>query len=114
MIPKTFVGLSETLKIKTAKTTVKTCLTFAAKVEQCQLTIGMQRGGKRRLEGKVSPATVIVKAEVFLFAVKLTTFNPKAMALLTASAVAFDLVMCVALYCLTRSSSPEAQPKRTH
>lgn len=39
------------------------------------------------------PATVIVKALVFLLAVKLTTFNPKAITPFTAKAIALLLVI---------------------
>lgn len=58
--------------------------------------------------------TVIVNAPAFLFAVKETIFNPKAITPLTSKAIAFDRVICVAPYRRTRSSSPVYQPYTTH
>lgn len=63
---------------------------------------------------RYSPATVIVNADVFLLAVKLTTFRPNAIAPFIASAIALCRVISVALYSRTRSSSPDVHPKNTH
>lgn len=54
--------------------------------------------------------TVIVKAPAFLFAVKLTMFNPQAITPLIKSATALVDVIWVAPYARTRSSSPVYQP----
>jgi hypothetical protein len=72
---------------------------------------------ERKVVGRVKedePATVIVRALVFLLAVKETTLSPKAMAPLTASAIALRCVISVAPYSRTRSSSPLHHPKKTH
>lgn len=64
------------MNIETAKSIVKTCLTFAI---ESKMRLILSWGGS----GLNLPATVILSAPTFPFAVKLTTFRPKATVALT-------------------------------
>lgn len=73
---------------------------------------GLKRERPRINTYHIGPRTLASTAltPVFLFAEKLTTFNPKAIIPLMNKANAFSLVISLAPYRLTRSSSPDHQP----
>jgi len=56
------------------------------------------------------PRSTTMLTPVFLLAEKLTTLSPKAIIPLMNRAKAFSLVISLAPYRLTRSSSPDHQP----
>ena len=64
--------------------------------------------------GENAPATVILSAPTFLFAVKLTTFNANASAPFVNNAIALPNPISLADAARTRSSSPERSATKTH
>lgn len=64
--------------------------------------------------GRHAPATVMLSAPTFLFAVKLTTFSTNARHPLAAKASALPTSISRADDCRTRSSSPEIRAMNTH
>lgn len=74
IMPNPFVAVILRSKIITAKTMESTCFTLPTNTSHVN-TLSYTHATKSSIN---SPATVMVKADVFLLAVKLTTFKKKA------------------------------------